>query len=194
VTLFESTFPGRDRLHAVTEDAEGKVDPRRKYISRFTINDWREQVTEATVERTQLLRKAWEDFAKRDLREMHEAGVDVLVGSDVAVVNIFPGFSLHDEMALFVSELGMKPEEVIDRATRRPARFLRLGDSLGTVERGKIADLVLLDADPRADIRNTRRIAAVIVGGKLYDAAALDRLRAAVLASEDLKVDDWGRH
>jgi len=194
VTLFESTFLPRERLHAVTEDAEGKVDPRRKYISRFSMLDWREQVLEASEERTKNLRKMWDDFARRDLREMHEAGVEILAGSDVAVVNIYPGFSLHDELALFVSELGMTPAEAIDRATRRPARLLRLGDSVGTVERGKIADLVLLDADPRQDIRNTRRIAAVIVQGKLYDAPALERLRAAVVASEDLKVDDWGRH
>lgn len=81
--------------------------------------------------------------------------MDVLVGSDVGVLNIFPGYSTHDEMALFVSELGMTPAEVIERATRRSARFLRISDSVGTVERGKVADLVLLEADPLEDIRNT---------------------------------------
>jgi imidazolonepropionase-like amidohydrolase len=194
IALFASVFPPTERLRAITEDAKGNLEPRRKYISKFTMLDWREQVAEATDQRRQTLRKLWDDFARRDLREMHEAGVDVLVGSDAAVLNIYPGSSLHDEMALFVGELGMTPAEVIDRATRRPARHLRLGDSIGTIERGKVADLVLLHADPLADIANTKAIAAVIVGGKLYDAPGLERLRAGVLAAPDLEVDDWGRH
>lgn len=193
VTLFASVFPSAEHLHAVTEDAAGKVDPRRRYLSKFTVLDWREQVTEATGERRENLRKLWETVVRRDLREMHEAGVDVLAGSDAAVVNIFPGSTLHDELALFVKEIGMTPAEALDRATRRPARFLRLADSIGTIERGKIADLVLLDANPLDDIANTKRIAAVIVGGRLHDAAGLERLRASVLKEPDLGTDDFGR-
>jgi imidazolonepropionase-like amidohydrolase len=193
VTLFASTYPSVDQLRAVVED-DGTLEPRRRYLSKFTILDWREQLTEASAERQTQTRKLWDSVLRRDLREMHEAGVDVLAGSDVAVLNIFPGSTLHDEMSLFVSELGMTPAEVLDRATRRPAQFLRLGDSIGTVERGKVADLVLLDADPLQDIRNTRLITAVVVRGELYDAAGLERLRAIVLSSPDLSVDDFGRH
>src|SRR5687768_4083259 len=110
---------------------------------------------------------------------MHEAGVELLIGSDAAVLNIFPGYSLHDEMALFVSELGMTPAEVIERATRRSAKFLGISDQTGTVESGKIADLVLVDANPLDDIRNTRRISAVILRGTLYDNAGIKRILAA---------------
>lgn len=115
------------------------------------------------------------------------------MGSDVAVLNIYPGFSLHDEMALFVSELGMTSAEVIERATRRSARFLRISDSVGTVERGKVADLVLLEANPLEDIRNTRRITAVILRGTLYDTNGIKQILATVRAAPDRRIDDWGR-
>jgi imidazolonepropionase-like amidohydrolase len=140
-----------------------------------------------------LLRKLWEGGVRRDLREMHDAGMDILAGSDNAVLNIYPGSSLHDELALFAREIGMTPAEILDRATRRSARFLRLDNSIGTIERGKIADLVLLDADPMQDIKNTQRIAAVVLRGTLYDRDGLEKLRAAVKSGSDRTTDDWGR-
>ncbi|HET6890832.1 MAG TPA: amidohydrolase family protein [Pyrinomonadaceae bacterium] len=193
VTLFESIFPSTERLLAIAEDDEGKIEPRRAYLSKYVVLDWREQVEEANDQRRQAVRKIWDEVVRRDLREMHEAGMEVLVGSDVAVLNIYPGSSLHDEMALFVSELGMTPAEVLERASSRSARFLRIADSVGTVERGKVADLVLLDANPLQDIRNTRCIAAVVVRGTFYDAQGLRQLLEAVRAAPDRRVDDWGR-
>ena len=100
---------------------------------------------------------------------------------------------LHDEMALFVNELGMTPGEALDRATRRSAAFLGVGDSSGTVERGKIADLVILDADPLRDISNTRRIAGVVLRGRPFDQRAIEDLKTSVRNALDRKVDDWGR-
>lgn len=81
----------------------------------------------------------------------------------------------------------------VRRSSRRSARFLRIGDVVGTVEREKIADLVLVDADPLVDITTTRRIAAVIVRGRYYDSGGLVKIRAQVLAAPDITVDDWGR-
>lgn len=193
VTLFEATFPSTERLRAVVEDELGQLEPRRKYLSKFLVLDWREQVSEASDARRQFLRKIWDDVVHRDLREMHEAGVELLVGSDVAVLNIYPGFSIHDEMALFVKEIGMTPSEVIERATSRSARFLKISDSVGTVERGKVADLVLLEANPLDDIQNTRRIASVVLRGKFYDGAGLKKILADVLAAPDRRIDTWGR-
>ncbi len=193
VTLFEATFPATDRLRAIADDDEGKMEPRRAYLSKYLVLDWREQVEEASDQRRQTLRKIWDDVIRRDLREMHEAGMDVLVGSDVGVLNIYPGFSIHDEMALFVTELGMTPAEVLERATIRPARFLRISDTVGSIERGKVADLVLLEANPLEDIRNTKRIAAVVVRGTVYDGQGIKKLMEDVRAAPDRRLDDWGR-
>ena len=90
--------------------------------------------------------------------------LDLLAGTDLGTTGIVPGASLHDELALLV-DAGYTPAEALRFATLNPARFLGLTDSLGTVEAGKVADLVVLERDPLADIRNTRRIAVVIQAG-----------------------------
>ncbi len=100
------------------------------------------------------------------VKAMHNAGIQFLSGTDTAPgVYIFPGFSLHQELQRFVAA-GFTPMEALQTATLNPATFLGLADRLGTVEQGKLADLVLLDANPLDDIRNTQRITAVIVNGR----------------------------
>jgi imidazolonepropionase-like amidohydrolase len=114
---------------------------------------------------------------------MHHAGVPFMAGTDAAPgVYIMPGFSLHDELANFV-EAGFTPLESLQTATSNPAKFLGMEDRLGSIEPGKIADLVLLSANPLEDIRNTARITAVITRGRLLDRAALDRILANVEAA-----------
>ena len=164
-----------ERLRAIVEDEAGKVEPRRRYLSKFLILDWREQLLEQSVEGQQQFRK-FADQGLRDIREMHEAGIELLAGTDTGVINLYPGSSLHDELAIFVKDIGMTPAEAIERATRRSARFLRIGDSVGTIERGKIADLVLIDGDPLIDITNTRRISAVVLRGQYYDHSGLEKI------------------
>jgi imidazolonepropionase-like amidohydrolase len=109
---------------------------------------------------------------------LHRAGADVLVGSDLGNPHVYPGSSVHEEMALLV-RAGYRPAEALRAATDGPARYLGAADSLGSIVPGQVADLVLLDADPLADIRNTRRIAAVILRGRVLDRARLDSLLAA---------------
>jgi imidazolonepropionase-like amidohydrolase len=107
---------------------------------------------------------------------LHHAGVPFLAGTDAAPgVYIMPGFSLHDERGNFV-EAGFTPMESLQTATSNPARFLDMEDKLGSIAPGKIADLVLLSANPLQDIGNTRKITAVIANGQLLDRAALDRI------------------
>ena len=98
-----------------------------------------------------------------------------MAGTDVGLPNLFPGFSFHDELALLV-EAGLTPFEALQAATRNAAEGMGLGGNVGTIEVGKLADLVLLDADPLTAITNTTRIAAVIVSGRLLERADLDEL------------------
>ena len=90
---------------------------------------------------------------------LHRAGVPFLAGTDtVAGVHIFPGFSLHDELGLLV-QAGFTPLEALRSATLSPAEYLSMSDRLGRIEKGKLADLVLLDADPLATSRTRARSA-----------------------------------
>jgi imidazolonepropionase-like amidohydrolase len=108
---------------------------------------------------------------------MQRAGVPLLAGTDEPNPWAIPGFSLHDELALLVHG-GLTPLQALQTATINPARFLGATDSLGAVAPGKLADLVLLDADPLADIHNTTRIVAVFTTGRYFNRAALKALLA----------------
>jgi imidazolonepropionase-like amidohydrolase len=116
-------------------------------------------------------------FEKRlaQVATMHRAGVRILTGTDAPLRNSPPGFGLHEELALLVRG-GLTPFEVIRAATLEPVRYLRMLDSAGTITAGKVADLVLLDANPLRDINNTRRIAAVVANGRFIDATERTRL------------------
>jgi imidazolonepropionase-like amidohydrolase len=119
-----------------------------------------------------------ERFVQKELEivsEMHRAGVPFLAGTDTAAgVRVYPGFSLHNELALFV-KAGFTPLEALQTATRNSAQYLGLADT-GTVERGKRADLVILDANPLDDISNTRKIRAVVLAGRYLSREDLDGL------------------
>jgi imidazolonepropionase-like amidohydrolase len=107
----------------------------------------------------------------------NRAGVPLLAGSDLGDPYVVPGFGLQDELQLLV-EAGVSTRDALRSATVEPARAFGLSADLGSVQPGKIADLVVLDADPLSDIRNTRHIQAVIIGGRWLDAGGLARLSA----------------
>jgi imidazolonepropionase-like amidohydrolase len=114
------------------------------------------------------------------VKRLHKAGVPFLAGTDTpAGVDVVPGFSLHQELQRFV-DAGFTPMEALQTATINAARFLEKLEDYGTVEKGKVADLVLLDANPLDDIRNTRKIRAVIANGRYYSREQLDRILADV--------------
>ncbi len=98
---------------------------------------------------------------------MHRAGVHVMTGTDAPLRNSPPGFGLHEELRWFV-RAGFTPFAALRSATIEPARFLGAQDSLGSIARGMVADLVLLDADPLADINNLDRIAVVVANGRAF--------------------------
>jgi imidazolonepropionase-like amidohydrolase len=142
----------------------------------------------------QPVRRLWEDwFRSEGVREfqsilrpilplemenarlLKQAGVMLLAGTDVGVPLQVPGLSLHRQLGRLV-EVGLTPLEALQTATINPARVLGMTDSLGTIETGKLADLVLLDASPLEDIRNTQGIRAVVANGRLHRRADLDRI------------------
>jgi len=112
---------------------------------------------------------------------MHRAGVAILAGSDSLNPYVYPGSSLHDELELLV-QAGLSPLEALQSATLKAAQFMGQADRRGTIEAGKIADLVLLDRDPLTDIRNTRSIRAVVLNGKLLERVALQKMLTDVQA------------
>ena len=98
---------------------------------------------------------------------LFRAGVGILPGTDAPLRNSPPGFGLHEELLHF-TRAGLTPFEALRAATLEPARFLGLADSSGTIEAGKVADLVLLTANPLLNIRNASRTAFVVANGRLY--------------------------
>ena len=114
---------------------------------------------------------------------LHKAGVSFLAGTDTpAGVFIFPGFSLHEELQRFVAA-GFTPLEALQTATLNPAGFWGMEEQLGTVEKGKLADLVLLGANPLVDIANTQKIEGVFVNGRYFNHVKIEKLLAGVEAA-----------
>ncbi|MFJ2826607.1 amidohydrolase family protein [Streptomyces sp. NPDC087263] len=123
----------------------------------------------------------WE-YRQRFVRELFAHDVPILAGTDTGTPYSVQGFALHDELELLVGA-GATPQQALKAATVEPARFLGLGEVLGSVEPGRIADLVVLDADPLNDIRNTRRIHSVVTRGRVISPQARQRMLADVEAA-----------
>src|SRR5262249_7204010 len=135
--LGDSAFTSNPRLKYIPASIKQGWDPK---------NDFR--LKSLTSEDMDRARESFQGVLDR-VGAIQRAGVEILAGTDTPNPYCFPGFSLHDELALLV-KAGLTPMEVLQVATRNAAKFLGLLDSLGTIEQGKIADLVLLDANPLA--------------------------------------------
>jgi hypothetical protein len=152
-------------------------DPRLKYVP---ISVRRQSELERLRPRTspELARKQ----SARELELvniMWRAGVQFMAGSDSPAPYVVPGFSLHTELEWLVKS-GFSPTEALQSATFNPALFLAKLDKFGVVETGHMADLVLLEANPLADIRNTLKIAAVVLAGRYYSRQDLDKMLARI--------------
>jgi imidazolonepropionase-like amidohydrolase len=164
----------------VTKDPDGRYAPRSwrdKTWPTFAAGIMKDLDTDPLPVR--------ERFVEHELgivRRMKDAGIPFLAGTDTpAGVDVLPGPSLHHELERFVAA-GFTPAEALRSATLDPARFLKREGDFGRVAKGKIADLVLFDADPLADVRNTRRIAAVVANGRYFSREDLDRILEGVAA------------
>ncbi len=113
-----------------------------------------------------------------NLVRAQRAGVTVAAGSDAGNIGTLHGPALHRELAL-MAEAGLTPMQVLVAATRGGTAVMRHSRDLGTLEAGKLADMVILNADPLADVRHTRRIHRVIKGGEVFDPNEIARTRLA---------------
>ena len=152
--------------------------PKLRYAPAKKRLEWRQTMEIAARNEQPFDWRGHYDASLDDLRMMRQAGMRILPGTDFGAPLTIPGIDLHEELAKLVDELGMSPLEALRAATLHSAEFLGIADSLGTIAPGKLADLVLLDANPLENIRNTRRINAVFANGRLLDRAALDGLLA----------------
>ena len=162
------------------DDTTLASDPRLVYIPAGMSRGWDPRVDfrfRSFTPEAWAVRKTVYARQREIITLLRSENVRFLAGTDLANPYIFPGFSLHDELGLMV-EAGFTPLQALQAATIEPARFLGAADSMGTVAAGRVADLVLLDANPLDDIRNISRVHAVIAAGRLYRRAALDSLLA----------------
>ncbi|WP_086820472.1 amidohydrolase family protein [Allokutzneria sp. NRRL B-24872] len=173
-------------VHKVADvpNPDWQKDPNLRYLPTAYAEGWRWQMREIYLQG----RTPATDAERRELfqrrRELvpalADAGVPLLAGTDTGTPSLLPGFAMHDELKLLV-EAGLSPQRALRAATLEPARYLGREADLGTVEPGKLADLVLLDADPLRDIANTSRIDTVVVRGRVLDRAERGRMLDDVL-------------
>ncbi|MEO5958206.1 MAG: amidohydrolase family protein [Opitutaceae bacterium] len=164
-------------MHAYAEEENGGLTPDRlRYVAR-SIRNFAVPPAEVRAARDRLYAECFEV-----VRLMSKAGIPLLAGTDTAVAPTVPGFFLQEELVALV-EAGVSPLAALQAATLNPAKAMKREDDLGRVAPGKLADLVLLDGNPVEDIRNTQRIAAVVLRGKLLQRGELDAL---LKTAEDL--------
>jgi Amidohydrolase family len=168
------------RSGALFGDPHFQQDPRLKYLPVEVKAGW-DPATDFRYKRLSpedfaLLKSVYQKEVEL-VGMMYREGVTLLAGSDVLNPYCLPGFSLHDELGLLV-EAGLTPMAALQAATLNAAIFLGKAHDFGAVEEGKLADVILLDANPLEAIRNTQKIHAVVVNGRLLDRAALDNLLA----------------
>jgi imidazolonepropionase-like amidohydrolase len=160
--------------------ADFSKDARAKYVPA----SWKEQTWKKFTEQVEQefntddleTRKKFIEKELEVVQLLHKAGVPFLAGTDTPPgVYVFPGFSLHEELQRFVAA-GFTPLEALQTATLNPARFFRMEDYFGTIEKGKLADLVFLDANPLEDIRNTQKVSGVVLNGQFLSKADLQKI------------------
>ncbi|GJM34214.1 MAG: amidohydrolase [Saprospiraceae bacterium] len=159
------------------------------YLPQYMRKYWQPEVNDHLQRRSPEIIDLKKRLVSRYLQvinKMNEAGVKLLAGTDMGANPLcFPGISLHNELALLV-EAGLTPAEALKTATINPALFLEVEKDYGTVTKGKVADLVILDENPLEDITNTRKIFAVVRNGEVLSA---ESIKAELKAIEYIQAD-----
>ncbi|HJU73940.1 MAG TPA: amidohydrolase family protein [Gemmatimonadaceae bacterium] len=167
------------RMDAYAHDAAYRGDARMKYIPGTRQMAWLADANGMVAsDPSDAGRKSYMDFYRKGLTLTHDAyraGVPVILGTDAGDSFVFPGSSVHDELGELV-KAGLSPAEALRAATLTSAKFVDKTQDFGTIQTGRYADFVVLDANPLTDIANTRRIHAVVQGGRVFERAALDSM------------------
>jgi imidazolonepropionase-like amidohydrolase len=177
-----------ERSLTFVDDLNKQRDSRMQYVSSEDLNWWKPENGMLTKYRTpEYIAMRKREYARmlEEVPRAHAQGVHLLAGTDVTIPYTYPGFSLHDELRIFV-DAGLTPMQALETATTNPALLLGLSKTWGRVERAYTANFVVLNADPLAHISNTTKIDSVIVTGKRLDRAQLDQLL------KEAKVSDAG--
>jgi len=172
-TVFDPTLSAYWALVQYYDPAT-KPDPRTRYVAASMVKAGAARPKQVVTPADLAEQKAVFDEYREVVRMANRAGVVIVTGSDIAAERI-PGFTLQDEL-VFLVDAGLTPMQALQAATINSATVTNRSKDLGSVDAGKFADLVLLHADPLADIHNASKIDAVIVNGKLFRRADLDAL------------------
>ena len=185
------TFVVMERIGASGEqkDEWAATHPQMRTVSQRTIASWIPEndfrLQNSSEERLEALRLG-ATLHLPIVKALHDAGAELMLGTDTSNPFVFPGYSVHEELQRFVAA-GLTPWQALRTATVQPARFLGLEDTFGRVAAGLEADLLLLDANPLEDIANTAAIAGVMSRGRWLDRASLD-------AKLDAVAQAYGKH
>ncbi|NPC83450.1 amidohydrolase family protein [Pyxidicoccus fallax] len=164
-----------------------KARPELRYVPAAAVEAWSKELSSpefagAPAER----RKRFVELRHQVLRGLHAAGAGLLVGSDSPQFFMVTGFAVHREMEAMAAA-GLPAQAVLEAATRNAAEYLGEANEWGTVAQGLRADLLLLDSDPRQDVRNTRAISGVVLRGRWIPRAELDAMLEEVAAAVPAK-------
>jgi len=153
-------------------------DDRIDYMPDYAMNDWKwitasDSILSKDNARMLNIDKTWYNLMISLIKPLQTSGAKFLAGSDYANPYTYPGFSLHEELEIFVEEAGLTNLEALQTATINPAIFMGKESEFGTIENGKLANLVLLDKNPLDNINNTRSINSVLISGQYFEGQKL---------------------
>jgi hypothetical protein len=176
-TFITPTFVAERSLTFI-DDLDKKGDPRTQYVSADELKWWKPENGMLTKYRTPeyiAVRKREYAMLMKEFHRAQSLGVRFLAGTDITIPYTFPGFSLHDELQLFV-DAGFTPLEALQTATTNPAILFGIEKSWGRVASGYTANFVLLRGDPLEEISNAEKIDAVVLNGEFLDRSQLDKM------------------
>jgi hypothetical protein len=169
----------RNKTMLMPDLPEFQTDPNLKYVAPGVRRMWQEALDIYSRTTTAAVKATYKELYEYNLQMVglfKRAGVKILAGDDLGGGWVIAGFGLHQEFRE-LAKAGLSPLEVLQTATLNGAEFLRRTATMGTVEEGKSADLVLLDANPIVSVENLDRIWGVILHGRYYSRSALDNMK-----------------